>query len=602
MTEKQSYPILPTLKRLLDNITNQDKKIYLYFAIYTIAAAIYPFFAIVLPKLLITELSLGDRADLVYVVGIIGVYFILTSIFGFIRTYINGCTYPRLTKLRLIYIKDVFDKIISVDYKHMEDSTFFDKNERAFSATSSNNNGIEGIYHKLFGIPATLLTITVLTFFIGRLNLFVLLGLIMNIGVTIFIQRSVHNFQYKKKEELAHAERRKGYYYKTTHDFTYGKDIRLYQLKERILSNYNKEIEKYLNIHKLIKNREFLLGILSLITLILSDAITYGVLIIKTLNGMSIADFSMYLAAVAGLSLMLKTVAGDIAFIINEGQYVYDYFNFIEKDLGEKGGTREAIKDDTLEVVFDNVSFCYPGTDKYIFKNLNFTVHKGERLAIVGINGAGKSTLVKLMVGLFDVTEGEIRINGIPIKEFDKKQLFSMFSVVFQDVNILAFTVKENVACSSVDIDEERVNDALQRVGLKEKIEKLPKGMEQMMLKIIEEDGAELSGGESQKLSIARALYKGGNMVIMDEPTAALDALAEAEIYENFSELVKGKTSVYISHRLASTKFCDKIALFDGTGLKEYGNHDELMKLEGDYYHMFSVQGKYYTEGAYANE
>ncbi|WP_066717397.1 ABC transporter ATP-binding protein [Clostridium sp. Marseille-P299] len=602
MTEKQSYPILPTLKRLLDNITNQDKKIYLYFAIYTIAAAIYPFFAIVLPKLLITELSLGERADLVYVVGIIGGYFILTSIFGFIRTYINGCTYPRLTKLRLIYIKDVFDKIISVDYKHMEDSTFFDKNERAFSATSSNNNGIEGIYHKLFGIPATLLTITVLTFFIGRLNLFVLLGLIMNIGVTIFIQRSVHNFQYKKKEELAHAERRKGYYYKTTHDFTYGKDIRLYQLKERILSNYNKEIEKYLNIHKLIKNREFLLGILSLITLILSDAITYGVLIIKTLNGMSIADFSMYLAAVAGLSLMLKTVAGDIAFIINEGQYVYDYFNFIEKDLGEKGGTREAIKDDTLEVVFDNVSFCYPGTDKYIFKNLNFTIHKGERLAIVGINGAGKSTLVKLMVGLFDVTEGEIRINGIPIKEFDKKQLFSMFSVVFQDVNILAFTVKENVACSSVDIDEERVNDALQRVGLKEKIEKLPKGMEQMMLKIIEEDGAELSGGESQKLSIARALYKGGNMVIMDEPTAALDALAEAEIYENFSELVKGKTSVYISHRLASTKFCDKIALFDGTGLKEYGNHDELMKLEGDYYHMFSVQGKYYTEGAYANE
>lgn len=263
MTEKQSYPILPTLKRLLDNITNQDKKIYLYFAIYTIAAAIYPFFAIVLPKLLITELSLGDRADLVYVVGIIGGYFILTSIFGFIRTYINGCTYPRLTKLRLIYIKDVFDKIISVDYKHMEDSTFFDKNERAFSATSSNNNGIEGIYHKLFGIPATLLTITVLTFFIGRLNLFVLLGLIMNIGVTIFIQRSVHNFQYKKKEELAHAERRKGYYYKTTHDFTYGKDIRLYQLKERILSNYNKEIEKYLNIHKLIKQRVSFRNIIS---------------------------------------------------------------------------------------------------------------------------------------------------------------------------------------------------------------------------------------------------------------------------------------------------------------------------------------------------
>ena len=239
---------------------------------------------------------------------------------------------------------------------------------------------------------------------------------------------------------------------------------------------------------------------------------------------------------------------------------------------------------------------------KYIFKNLNFTIHKGERLAIVGINGAGKSTLVKLMVGLFDVTEGEIRINGIPIKEFDKKQLFAMFSVVFQDVNLLAFTVKENVTCSSVGIDDERVKDALTRVGLKDKIESLPNGTDQMMLKIIEEDGIELSGGESQKLSIARALYKDGNMVIMDEPTAALDALAEAEIYENFSELVKGKTSVYISHRLASTKFCDKIALFDGDGLKEYGNHEELMELQGDYYHMFFVQGKYYTEGGEVNE
>lgn len=602
MSSKESYPIFPTLKRLIDNINQQDKKIYLYFAIYTIAAAVYPFFAIVLPKLLITELTLRDQADWIYVIGIIGGYFLLTSIFGFVRTYLNGCTYPRLTKQRLIYVKDVFDKIISVDYKHMEDSTFFDKNERAFTATSSNNNGIEGIYHKLFEIPATMLTITVLTFFIGRLNLLILVSLVLNIGVTIFIRRSVHNYQYKKKEEIAHAERRKSYYYKTTHDFSYGKDIRLYQLKDRILKNYDKEIKKYIDIHKLIKNKELVLGIASLITLILSDALTYGILILKTLNGMSIADFTMYLTAVAGLSIMLKNVAEQVAFVINEGQYVYDYFNFIEKDMGEKGGNREAITEDTLEVEFDNVSFCYPGTDKYIFKNLNFKIHKGERLAIVGINGAGKSTLVKLMVGLFDVTEGEIRINGIPISEFDKKQLFSMFAVVFQDVNILAFTVKENVACISDDIEEQRVVDALQRVGLREKIENLPKGMDQMMLKIIEEDGIELSGGESQKLSIARALYKSGNMVIMDEPTAALDALAEAEIYENFSELVKGKTSVYISHRLASTKFCDHIALFDGDGLKEYGSHEELMKLQGEYYRMFSVQGKYYTEGVEVNE
>lgn len=170
-----------------------------------------------------------------------------------------------------------------------------------------------------------------------------------------------------------------------------------------------------------------------------------------------------------------------------------------------------------------------------------------------------------------------------------------MFSVVFQDVNVLAYTVLENVACRP-DGDRARAMDALVRVGLGEKVRSFRKGLDQTLLKIIEEDGTELSGGEAQKLSIARALYKDANMVIMDEPTAALDALAEAEIYQNFAELVQGKTAVYISHRLASTKFCDHIALFDGNGLAEYGSHAELMALGGKYYEMFTVQGKYYSE------
>ena len=232
-------------------------------------------------------------------------------------------------------------------------------------------------------------------------------------------------------------------------------------------------------------------------------------------------------------------------------------------------------------------------------------IGKGEKLAVVGINGAGKSTLVKLMTGLFDVTEGEILINGVSIREYDKKALFSMFSVVFQDVNVIAYTIRENVACTlehHKHIDDAAVREALARAGLLEKVESLPKGLDQVMLKIIEADGVELSGGETQKLAIARALYKDANMVVMDEPTAALDALAEAEIYEHFNSLIQGKTAVYISHRLASTKFCDKIAFFDGKGLKEYGSHDELMRKRGSYYEMFTVQGKYYNEGGIGNE
>ncbi len=597
MDSELKYPIFKTIGKMLANVKQQNKALFIWFSVYTIAAAIYPFFGIVLPKLLIGELVLGELANISTVAKIIGGYFILASIFVFIKSYTANCAYPRITRLRIDYVGEIFDKIVSADYQYMEDSTFFDKNERAIVATSSNSNGVEGVYHKLFDIPAVTISILILIVLIGRINPLILLGLIVNLLVTIYISRKVHNFEYKRKEQLAKADRKKRYYYETTHDFSYGKDIRLYGLSGRILSNYNKEINGYLAVKKQILNKEYILGMIGLFTLLLSDVLTYGILIQKVVNGMSIADFSMYLAAVISLSSMLKNFSEQISFVINETHYIYDFYNFLDRDLGEKGGENEAIKDGTLEIEFDNVSFKYPNTDQYIIKNLNFKINKGERLAIVGVNGAGKSTIVKLMIGLFDVTEGEIRINQIPIKQFNKKELYDMFAVVFQDINILAFTINENVACTSEEIDDTRVVGALDRVGLMEKISELPKGREQMMLKIIEVDGTEFSGGQSQKLAIARALYKDSPMVIMDEPTAALDALAEAEIYENFSELVKGKTAVYISHRLASTKFCDKIALFDKDGLKEYGNHEELIRLGGIYSHMFSVQGKYYTEG-----
>lgn len=593
---KGKYSLGYMLRKLLKNVTVQNKRIYLYFIIYTITATIYPFFAVYLPKLLLTVLTDSDLMSTKLVMYIVMAYFLAAGSIGFVKTYILQYAFPRITKLRIDYLRDMIDKIISIDYKYMEDASFFEKNSRAMEATNSDESGIEIVYHKLFETPATLLTILLLTIFIGRLNFLILLGLLANVGISLWIRRKVHQYQYSLKEPLAHSERKKKYYYNTTHDFAYGKDIRLYQLKDQILQNYTKDIEQYIGIQRKIKNKEFTLNFFDLLFFFISNGLTYGILVYKVVNGMSIGDFSMYITAVTSLTIFMKTASEQLGTIINEGQYVYDYYILIERDMGEQGGELAAVKD-TLEIEFNHVSFKYPGTDRYILKDFSLTIHKGEKLAIVGVNGAGKSTIVKLMTGLFEVTEGEIRINKVPIKEYNKKELFSMFSVVFQDVNLLAFSVKENITCSLQETKEDKLWEILEKVGLRKKIESLPKKLNHSMLKVIDEDGVEFSGGESQKLVIARALYKEGNMVIMDEPTAALDALAEAEIYENFSELVKGKTAVYISHRLASTKFCDKIALIDGDGLKEYGSHEELMKLKGVYYNMFTTQGKYYQEG-----
>lgn len=596
---KTKFSLSKTLKRMLKEAWKENRSLFARAAIYMLIAGIYPFFAVVLPKLIIGIL---EKKDLVVAEGIEQViwisiiFFVLAGSFSFFQNYIHDTDYNKVSRLRISCMNETFTKLMKMDYKYREDAKFLDQYQLAFESTGSNNNGVEGIYHKLYDMPAAIVSIIILAVLIGIKNPIILVGIACNIGVGLWVEKYVNKYQYSMREEEGKAFRRKNYYYTTTYDFTYGKDIRLFGLEKRIVENYNYEINRYIKIFKLVENKKLLLGLLSLLAALVSDMITYGCLVNGVLNGMSIADFSMYLTAVITLTSLLVVFAKDVAFLYKEGLYVADYYRFADTDLGTVGGEKSALSD-TLEITFKNVTFRYPGTEKDIFKNLNFTIHKGEKLAIVGINGAGKSTLVKLMTGLFEPTEGEIYVNGIPQKEFNKEEYYKMFAVVFQEVTPIAFTIGENVACTSNNKDKERILSCLERVGLKDKVEEFATGIDQIMLKVIDENGTQFSGGENQKLMIARALYKDANVVVLDEPTAALDALAEADIYRDFSDLVEGKTAVYISHRLSSTKFCDKIALFDEDGLSEYGNHDELMELKGDYYNMFTVQGKYYREG-----
>jgi len=435
----------------------------------------------------------------------------------------------------------------------------------------------------------------------GSLSPLLLVSLVLHVLVIMWTSKLTHDYEYSRKQELSKAARRIGYYKRTTQDFSYGKDIRIFNLRERIMENYQEEINAYLVLFAKIRNREYVLGFLSLLTLFITNVLTYGILIYEVLHGMPVSSFTMYVTMITTLMASMIAFGNDLAFVWNEGEYVYDFYRFLDATLVEEGAkTKDDVLKDkkSLEIVFEHVSFRYPHTEKNVFTDLNLTIHAGERLAIVGVNGAGKSTLVKLMTGLFAPTEGHIYINGVDITELKKSELYDLYSAVFQEVNVLAFTIRENIGCEARNVDDERVRTALDKVGLWSKVEGFENGLEQMMLKVIDENGTDFSGGERQKLSIARGLYKDAPMVIMDEPTAALDALAEAEIYENFSSLVEGKTAVYISHRLASTRFCDKIVLFDADGLEEYGSHEELMEKKGKYYEMFVIQGKYYQEEA----
>lgn len=592
--KNQKYKVLPMVRRMLKIMLQEDKKQLWRILFFTIVSGIYPFMAVFLPKIAIGIIEDNGADSVRPLITAMILYFIAAGLLAFFSGLFDRIIQAANMRIRLRYISNMCRKIQTMDYSHVEDSKFYEKYNKAMNSCNTNHDGVEGVYNHLSLLPAKFFAIAGMMVMAFTLSPILLVTLIVHVLITMWVARQTHNFRYAKKEELAKARRKITYYKDTTNDFTFGKDIRIFNFRDRVISNYKNEINVYTAINQKIANREYAYGFVSLATLLITNVLMYGILIVKVYQGMPISSFSMYISLVTSLMALLLEFGESLSFIQNEGQYVDDFFKLMDAELVEEGEKESST--DPIEIVFDHVTFRYPNTEKDIFKDFSFTIHSGERLAIVGVNGAGKSTLVKLICGLYAPTEGHIYINGTDIRDYRKEELYKLYGTVFQDFNILAFSIKENVACSSENIDEKRVLEALESVGLGDKVKGFEKGLDQMMLKVIDEDGTDFSGGERQKLAIARALYKDAPMVIMDEPTAALDALAEAEIYESFSSMVEGKTAIYISHRLASTKFCDKIALFDQDGMKEYGTHDELMAKRGMYYDMFVIQGKYYQE------
>lgn len=596
--ETTNYKVWPMLKKMI-KLQFKEQPIQLpRIIIYSIASGLYPFMAIILPKLALGIVENANDTTVSTLIKYMAIYVVVAGLVAFLSGLLTQMISSTNMRIRLRYISWMSEKTQTMEYRYVEDAKFNEKYAKAFEACEGNNNGVEGVYNKLYRLPGMILAIAGMSVMVILLNPLLLVALLLHVIVTIWTKKKAHDYKYSKKEEIGHASRKMKYYRNTTNDFNFGKDIRIFNLRERILSNYRNEINAYTVLAKNVAKKEWLYSVFAMITMFITFVSMYGILIYKCYYGMPISSFTMYVFLVSALMDMMVKFADELAYIRNEGQYVDDFYKFMDLNLINEGDIAEVPTN--VEIVFDKVSFKYPNTEKYIYKDFSFTIHAGERLAIVGVNGAGKTTLVKLMCGLYQPTEGHIYINGKDILEYKKETLYKMFGTVFQDFSILAFPIKQNVSATSEGTDEERVKAVLESVGLGKKIRSLPKGIDQMMLKITDDEGVDLSGGERQKLAIARALYKDAPMVIMDEPTAALDALAEADIYENFSSLVQGKTAVYISHRLASTKFCDKIALFDSEGIKEYGTHDELMEKKGMYYEMFLVQGKYYQEDAIA--
>ena len=310
-----------------------------------------------------------------------------------------------------------------------------------------------------------------------------------------------------------------------------------------------------------------------------------------------VGDFMLYVATITRFVTGVSSLVNHIGGLVYNNQFLKLLFDYYDLPDDRYLGTLpiEKRSDNEYEIEFKNVSFKYPKTDFWALKNVSFKFKIGERLAIVGMNGSGKTTLIKLLSRLYEPTEGVITLNGIDIKKYDYDEYQSIFSVVFQDFHIFAFSISDNVSCS-LNGDKEKVVECLEQAGFGEKLKELPNGIETIITKLYDNDGIELSMGEKQKLAIARALYKDAPFVVLDEPTASLDPISEQEVYNKFNEMVKDKTAIYISHRLSSCRFCDKIAVLHEGKLVQVGNHDELVKDEkSKYFELWNAQAQYYN-------
>ena len=377
------------------------------------------------------------------------------------------------------------------------------------------------------------------------------------------------------------------------------KDIRIFGLQNWLNELLDQIHNLYLDFSLRCERVEVLADIIEAILTIVRNGIAYVYLIHMALNeGLSVSEFLLYFSAVTTFTVWVMGILQEMSTLHKESLDISRLREFLDYPEPFKFENGEDVPTATnYELKLEKVSFRYPGTQTDIIHDLNLTVRPGEKLAIVGLNGAGKTTLVKLLCGLLDPTSGVVTLNGKDIRDFNRRSYYGLFSAVFQEFSILDVTVAEQIAQTMVDIDYEKVEACVEKAGLTSTIKKLPKGLETHVGREVYLDGVLFSGGQTQRLMLARALYKNGPILLLDEPTAALDPIAENDIYMKYSEMTQGRTSLFISHRLASTRFCDRIIFVADGGIKEEGTHESLLALGGEYAKLFEVQSRYYQEG-----
>ena len=559
-----------------------------------LAEAAKPFVAVLLPKLVLEELSgARDPARLLLLTiaaaGFSGLIYWLSGYLSLRRDRANA-------KFNNLTDRVLADRTLTMDYPYLEDPEVL-KMVQQFMQGRMTQGGLAGAFGWALGngLPA-LLTALGMLFILARLSGGLLGLLLAATAVSLVLLRLQVKYLSGMTMEMADGNRILSYLFSIFTDFSYGKDIRLFEAEPLMTTRMKDTVDELWRVcfGNYTKSGACQAGRAAIAQGVV--ALIYAMLAVQTVQkGLSIADFVMLTAAAVSFASSVMTAVTSAMNFYGALKMVAPFGEYMNLPPVLSQGS-EPVPELTGEdaVVFDHVTFTYPRAAEPTLKDLCFTIKRGERLAVVGENGAGKTTMIKLLLRLYEPDEGTIYLGGRDIRTMSREETLKQFAVVFQDFKLLAFSVKENI-CIGPGGDEERLHEVLRKLDLDKVMESTPHGAETSVYRLFDEEGVEFSGGERQKMAIARALYKDSPIVVMDEPTAALDPIAEAEIYGHLNQLVEHKTALFISHRLSSCKFCDRVAVFENGGVTQCGSHRELMAQEGLYRRMFTAQARYYV-------
>lgn len=596
--EKTKYTFWQNTKYCLDMLSQENRdyggKVYRTMLCKIIPSILSPLAATVMLKVLVDTIT-GNVSPEVLVTAVLA-FALLNIVFEVMQKYYEIYFYFFSNRLRFDYCENRFlAKNLSTDYENLEN---YEKHKILLKAERMFGNSVDGAAIIMSSCCQVIITFSGVSAFMAIIALAdpLIIAIALTAGIiNLFLCLIIAKDEIKFFHALS-SNNEKTYYlaWETTNPRP-AKDMKIFNMVSWFSPLIDLlMLDKKIVLNRMLKRYSFFTFLQALLVL-LRDGATFAILIHLYSEGkLTAGDFVFYYSVITGAVNWITTMSNEINMIYRSHLCCDDFRKYI--DLEEDVKAVESIKEvpAKCEIEFQNVSFSYDGkTD--VIKDFNFKASAGEKVAIVGMNGAGKTTAMKLLLGFYNPTKGKILINGKDASILNKKERCKLFSAVFQDIFTLPASIEKNIALCE-DVDREKLNKVIDFADLSEKIESLPQGINAKLHKDLYPDAVELSGGETQKLLLARAIYKEAPIMILDEPTAALDPIAENDIYTKYSEITKGRTSFYISHRLASTAFCDKVIFIKDGKITETGTHKELMEKKGDYYKMYYMQSYYYNE------